>query len=104
MKFKDKNISDFQLCEGENISIIERNNELFISAPSINDTRLRHKEFVISGKEIEIESGRNVHITTTHPNKMIIGCDFDVEKATILRLEKRIENLERVIAKLLKEK
>lgn len=105
MKFKDTELKDVQICEGENINILlDKENNLYLSAPDINYTRMKVGAFNLSGKEIEIEAGRNVYLTTTHPNKLIIGCDFDKEKATILRLEKRIENLERVIAKLLKDK
>lgn len=104
MKFKDKEISEFQLCEGENIQIFEKDKELFISAPTLNKTTLKVGDFVVSGNEVEIIAGRNIILTTAHPNQITIGADLDKEKATILRLEKRIENLERVVAKLLKDK
>ena len=104
MKYKDSDIKDFQLCEGENIKIFVKDKELFISAPEINKTNMKVGGFNIAGNEIELIAGRNIHMTTAHPNILTIGCDFDVEKATIARLEKRIENMERVIAKLLKEK
>ena len=105
MKFKDTEIKEFQLCEGENIKIyLDKEKNLYISAPEISHTKIKVGEFVIAGNEVELVAGRNIHITTAHPNVMTIGCDFDKEKATIARLEKRIENLERVIAKMLKDK
>ena len=104
MKLKDKDISKYQLCEGENIKLLVKDKEFFISAPSINKTNLKVGDFVVSGNEVEIIAGRNVVLTTAHPNQLTIGADLDKEKATILRLEQRIENLERMIVKLLKDK
>ena len=104
MKLKDKDISKFQLCEGENIKLLQKDKEVFISAPSINKTTLKVGDFVISGNVVEVIAGRNVVLTTAHPNQLTIGADLDKEKATILRLEQRIENLERMIVKLLKDK
>jgi hypothetical protein len=103
MKYKDTELVKYQLCEGENVKIdLDKEGNLFISAPAINHTSMKIGDFVVAGNTVEIEAGRNVHLTTAHPNKLIIGCDLDKEKAIIVRLEKRIENLERVIAKLLK--
>lgn len=105
MKYKDTELKEVQLCEGENIKIyIDKDNNLYISAPELNHTKLKVGDFVVSGNDVEVEAGRNIHLTTAHPNKLIIGCDFDKEKATIARLEKRIENLERIIAKMIKGK
>ena len=104
MKLKDKDISKLQLCPGENVDIFEKDGEVFISAPSLNKTNLKVGEFIVSGNEVEILPGRNVVLTTSHPNRLTIGVDLDKEKAIIIRLEKRIENLERVIAKMLKDK
>lgn len=103
MKLKDKDISKFQLCEGENIQLLVKDKEVFISAPSLNKTNLKIGDFNVSGNEVEILAGRNIVLTTAHPNRLTIGADFDKEKAVILRLEKRVENLEKIIAKFIKE-
>ncbi len=105
MKYKDTELKSVQICEGENIKIyLDKDKNLYISAPEMNFTNLKVGDFKIAGNEVEIEAGRNIHLTTSHPNKLIIGCDLDREKATIARLEKRIENLERIIAKIIKGK
>lgn len=105
MKLKDTDIAGFQLCEGENIKIyLDKDKNVYVSAPNLNNTNITSGGFSLCGKEIEIKAGRNIHITTAHPNILTIGCDFDVEKAIIARLEKRVENLERMVAKLIKEK
>ncbi len=105
MKFKDTELKEVQLCEGENIKIyVDKDNNLFVSAPDISHTRLKIGDFTITGNEVEVIAGRNVKLTTAHPNILTIGCDFDKEKAVLARLEKRIENLERIIAKILKNK
>ncbi len=103
MKYKDSNIEEFQLCEGENVKImLDKDKNLFISAPEITHTKLKVGDFTVKGNEVEIVAGRNIHLTTAHPNILTIGCDLDKEKSIIARLEKRIENMERVIARLIK--
>ncbi len=103
MKLKDSDIIDHQLCEGENIKIyVDKYKNIFISAPAMNHTKLKVGDFIVTGNEVEIKAGRNVCLTTSHPNVLTIGVDIDVEKAIIARLEKRIENLERMVAKLIK--
>lgn len=106
IRFKDKKFDEFvQICDGDNICIFtDKDNNIIISAPQINKTNIKNGEFLISGDSVEIEAGRNISITTVHPNKMIIGADFDKENAKIRHLEDRVSNLEKAIALLLREK
>jgi hypothetical protein len=95
-----------RLCEGENVKIVVNGEtrDVYISAPVTNKTNIKHSEFMLTGDYVEIEAGRNIIITSTHPNKLTIGADFDKDRAKILALEERIINLEKAVASILKGK
>ena len=100
------NQSSIEICAGDNVQITADadNGRLFISAPNINKTNLKQGPFLLSGEHIEICAGKNIEITSIHPNTLIIGADISKEQLKIIELNKRIENLEKVIAVLLKDK
>lgn len=106
MKINDTIIDNVQLCAGENIKITAdpETQRVIIEAPTLNNTRLRNGGFVVSGQEIIIDAGRNIVITTAHPNRLIIGVNIDKEIARIIELEKRVENFEKAIALLIGDK
>jgi hypothetical protein len=100
------NGASVELCAGENVKVQvdPETKQIFISAPAINLTRIKNGPFSIMGEQVIIEAGKNIVINTIHPNKMVIGADISKEQLKILNLESRIENLEKVIATLLKDK
>lgn len=104
MKVRDTDIPEVQLCEGENVKLTVDGANVFISAPAVNKTVIKTGAFTVSGDFVQIEAGRDVSITSVHPNKLIIGADFDKERAKILALEERIRNLELALSLLLKDR
>lgn len=100
------NSASVELCAGDNvrIQVDPDTKQIFISAPAINMTRLKHGPFSLIGEMVEIEAGPNIKINSVHPNKLIIGADITREQLRILELEKRLENMEKVVATLLKDK
>jgi predicted RNA-binding protein with EMAP domain len=91
-----------KIREGENIKVVEDGEDVFIHAPLTNKTTLKHGVFTLQGDAIEILAGEGIQIKTAHPNKMTFSVNMDKEKSRIVTLEKRVENLEKVIADLLK--
>lgn len=91
-----------KIREGENIKIVEDGDDVFVHAPLVNKTTLKHGVFTIQGDAVEIVAGEFIKISTAHPNKIIISAQIDKEKARIISLESRVANLEKVITDLLK--
>ena len=103
MKIHDTEIKDVQLCEGENIKLVVDGERVIVSAPTINHTRIKNGVFSLFAEEIIIEAGRDIVITTSGRNKLIIGANIDKERARIVALETRLKNLETAIAVLIPE-
>jgi len=100
------NAASVEICAGDNVKIQAdpETKQIFISSPTLNYTRIKHGPFMVQGEFVEIESGPNIKINSVHPNKLIIGSDISREQLRILELEKRLENMEKVVATLLKDK
>ena len=99
--FEDNNI---ELCPGWNVTLTTDDKKVIISAPNINKTTLKNGPFLLSGEHIVIEAGKNIIISSVHPNKLIIGADISKETLRIVDLEKRVSNLEVALSSLLKRK
>jgi hypothetical protein len=93
-----------EFLAGENIKITIDGDKTIISAPQLSNTNIKNGPFMLSGQCVEIEAGKNIKISTSHPNKMIIEADFAKELVRIVDLETRIASLEKVIASLLRKK
>jgi len=89
---------------GQNITVTEDGEDVFINAPVINKTVMKHGPFMISGDSVEILAGEHIEISSAHPDKLTIKVNIDREKARIADLEKRVENFEKVVASLLRKK
>lgn len=92
-----------KIREGENIRVVEEGEEVFIHAPLVNKTVVKHGPFRLTGDEIELFAGEHIRITTASPNKLTISANVDKEKARIADLETRVKNLEKVIVSLIKK-
>ena len=92
-----------EILAGENIKITIDGEKMIISAPNLSNTNIKNGPFTLSGQCVEIEAGKNVKISTSHPNKMIIEADFAKETVRLVDVENRIASLEKVIASLLRK-
>jgi len=93
-----------EICAGDNVKILVDGNKIFISAPMLNQTRLKQGPFILAGQEIEIQAGPNIKISSANPNTLVIGADVSRETLRIIELEKRCQNLELALAGVLSSK
>jgi hypothetical protein len=92
-----------KIREGQNIKVTEEGEDVFISAPVINKTVVKHGPFILLGECIEIFEGEHIRFQTAAPNKLTVSANIDKEKLRIVDLETRVKNLEKVIVVLMKE-
>lgn len=90
------------LRAGENIRIVQDGEDTFIHAPLTNKTTMKQGVFLVQGDAVEVRGGEHIRVTSINPDVLVITVDIDKEKARIVDLERRVKNLEKVIADLLK--
>lgn len=79
--------------------------KIIISAK--NTTRIKEGVFSLEGKEIIIEGGKGVTISSRHPNILVIHANLSKVEEKILELEeevnKRLEIIEKCFSKIMKQ-
>lgn len=89
---------------GTGIVVKEMPDKIMVCAE--NTTRLIQGNFILEGKEIIVESGEGIKISSRHPNILVISVDtkkqdeafFDLKKNT----DERLKVIEQVFSKILK--
>jgi len=98
-------LADKTLKAGSGILFKFLDDKILISAE--NTTRIIQGSFVLEGKEIVIESGRGIKISSRHPNILVIESDltkveeamYDLKKST----DDRLRVIETVFAQIIKK-
>lgn len=91
-------------CNNVKITVDQDNKKIIFSAPTLNHTRLKNGAFEVSGEYVELVAGDNIIIKTAHPNKVIIGSNIDKYIVALLELQKRFDNLEKVVLEHIKKR
>jgi hypothetical protein len=94
---------DIELAAGRNIEVKASGNKVFIEAPQLNQTRIKHAEFDLQGDYIEIRAGKGIHLSSISPNVLVISSQHNEIEAQYIDLQKRFENLESLVLKQIKK-